>query len=218
MGVQNDYSVCILLIGYQQSEQLFGYSLLALVLWEYIFLSISYTYHYLRQKVMFSPLVVCGFVCLLVIHVLQENARKEVHKNFRIDRTWYKEQSGTLWKVSFKPFRKIIFLFFGGNPCLLATLWQNGFPWNFQDRSDIRNETIWNIYDRDIAFNSLVQDSFLYFLDLCLLATLWMVNGFSWNFQNMFDMTQRTIGWTVHALQTRCGRGLPSCSASCCYF
>ena len=59
----------------------------------------------------------------------------------------------------------------GGNPCVLPILpWKqvNKLSWNFQGWLNMRQGTIWNI-----LMILWIQDQFLYFLDLHLIATLW---------------------------------------------
>ena len=86
----------------------------------------------------------CWFVCLLAI--LRENAWTDFHESCRIDPTWYKVQSGIFWRCSIHPLAYMIsFSIFGEIRAAsnITKKWENGFSWNFQDRSDMSKRTVW---------------------------------------------------------------------------
>ena len=96
----------------------------------------------------------------------------------------------------------------------------NGFSWNFQDMLTMTQGTIWNILGV-MCSTPWVQDSFFYFQDPCLSATLWN-NRWIGIHEILRIWTHGAIGWTVshlsrlfHAPQTRHGGGLRFQSASC---
>ena len=95
-----------------------------------------------------------------------------------IGQAWYdrKEQSDKMGNVTLNALSAGFLLCFQGNPCLLATLRktdERGVAWNFQQRSNMRPATAWNISGM-LRQNLWIQDRF--YIDLCLLVMLW-ING-----------------------------------------
>ena len=72
-------------------------------------------------------------VCLPVSNITEERWT-DIHEIFREGGTWYKEYSGKFLGCSIWSVEHRIFLLFRGNSCLLATLRENRFSWNFHQR------------------------------------------------------------------------------------
>ena len=143
---------------------------------------------------MFSSLLVCLYVCLSVRNITDKRINGFSWK-FR-DR----------WDLVHRAFWDILGMFhctpqitqdFSRKSRVCdqhcGKLW-NGFSFNFPDTSNIKQGTIWNIL-MIMHLTLCVQGCFWYFRDTYLLATLQekKVNRFSWNFEDMSEMTQQKI-------------------------
>ena len=86
---------------------------------------------------------ICWFVCLLAI--LRESAWTDFMKV--AGRTWYKEQSRAFWVCSIYPLAYMISLsIFSGESVSVSKITEkkrlHRLSWNFQDRSNMRQETV----------------------------------------------------------------------------
>ena len=75
--------------------------------------------------------------------------------------------------------------------------WKNGFSWNFQEKLDMRQRTIWIIF-LSWWLTPWIQDRFFLFCESVIVNTIMekRKNGFSWFFQKILYMRQRTI-WNI---------------------
>ena len=99
--------------------------------------------------------------------------------------------------VTFKPLNTgFIFLYFWESPCLWATLWKNGWMDFMKFSIYLRYLARNNLEHFDAAaFNPLGPGLIFLFYGSVFASNIMekQVNGFSWNFQDMSEVTQQNI-------------------------
>ena len=127
---------------------------------------------------MCSSLLVCQllylFVCLCVCGQHYGKTRERIFMKFS---GWVghgtRNNLENLQSVTFSPLStQFILMCFQENPCLLATLRENGSTDFHEIFSTGRQGTMWNIFEI-LQLRPWIQGRFYNFLDLCFLVMLW---------------------------------------------
>ena len=172
------------------------------------------TNYYLRHaKVMFSSLSVALSVCLSVCWQHCGKRLNEFSWNFQARWDLTQRTIGNIFRMfHITPWAQDLFSHFSDQSTPLRSIAEkrfNGFSWNFQKRTDMTEEAIWNIFGMlRLTYESWVDLSISWIRVFCNIMEK-RVNGFSWFFYETSGMTQKIINLTVSYL-LRLFHGLPS--------
>ena len=134
--------------------------------------------------------------CLFVI--LWKNGWTDFHEIFMKRQKWHKKWLARLFHTCLHCFT----VYHLGAPDVFVSNTtvksKSGFSWNFQHILTMTQGTIWNILGM-IGLTPWTQDSFFYFLNLCLLATSRNTGcmDVSWNSQDVDTSSNRLHCFTL---------------------